>query len=71
MDDRYLEPDEVDALMRERIGQTIGSFALDETSVTLDELVEAVYGDLLLQATSLDELFSDSTLRIAELFCTP
>lgn len=57
--------------MRERIGETLGNFALGDPQVTLDELIEAVTGELLLTAESIDELFDASTGRTAELFCTP
>lgn len=66
-----MEPEDVDRLMRERIGETIGNFALGDPQITLDELIEAVTGELLLSAETVDDLFNASTGRTAELFCTP
>lgn len=57
--------------MKQWIGETLGRFALGDNKITETRLIEAVDAELVMQAETLGELFSEQNWRIAELFCTP
>jgi hypothetical protein len=60
-----------DTLLRELVGETVGRFALGDTSISESDLIDVVDMDLTLEAQTLAEVFSPHSRRIAELFCTP
>lgn len=60
-----------ESYMREWIGETLGRFALGDGGITETRLIEAVDAELLMQAETAAEVFSEQNWRLAELFATP
>jgi hypothetical protein len=57
--------------IREWIGEILGRFARGESSVTQDQLIEAVDVELTMNADTVAEILGTGNSRMAELFCTP
>jgi hypothetical protein len=70
-DDRFISPDDASEMLSQWAGNVVGSFALDETSVSDADLYEAVGVSLVMNAKTEDEVFDPRNAFIVDLFCTP
>jgi hypothetical protein len=70
-DDRFISPDDASEMLSRWAGNVVGSFALDETSVSDADLYEAVGVSLVMNAKTEDEVFDPRNAFIVDLFCTP
>ena len=66
-----VDPYQAGELLSQWAGGVIGRFALDESSVTHSELMEAVSVSLTLSAQTLDEIFNLRNGFVVDLFCSP
>lgn len=67
----WIEPEEVDDALRQWTGEVLGKIALDETTVSYNDLLEAVTATLIMTAETVEDALSPRTAYLAELFCSP